>query len=69
TERGHHVIDSGPYAIVRHPGYAGAVLAWIAAPVALHTLWALLPACPHTDGVGVRCVDPIQSEGANNDVI
>ena len=23
TDRGHHVIDSGPYAIVRHPGYAG----------------------------------------------
>jgi protein-S-isoprenylcysteine O-methyltransferase Ste14 len=22
-DRGHHVIDSGPYAIVRHPGYAG----------------------------------------------
>jgi protein-S-isoprenylcysteine O-methyltransferase Ste14 len=23
TDRGHHVIDKGPYAIVRHPGYAG----------------------------------------------
>ena len=23
TERGHRVVDSGPYAIVRHPGYAG----------------------------------------------
>ena len=22
-DRGHHVIDQGPYAIVRHPGYAG----------------------------------------------
>ena len=26
TERGHHVVDSGPYAIVRHPGYAAACL-------------------------------------------
>ncbi len=25
-ERGHRVIDSGPYAIVRHPGYAGLIL-------------------------------------------
>lgn len=24
-ERGHHVIDSGPYALVRHPGYAGMI--------------------------------------------
>lgn len=23
TDRGHHVIDTGPYAHVRHPGYAG----------------------------------------------
>jgi len=26
TDRGHRVIDSGPYGIVRHPGYAGLVL-------------------------------------------
>lgn len=26
TERGHRVIDTGPYAVVRHPMYAGAVL-------------------------------------------
>jgi protein-S-isoprenylcysteine O-methyltransferase Ste14 len=26
TERGHRVIDSGPYRTVRHPGYAGLVL-------------------------------------------
>jgi protein-S-isoprenylcysteine O-methyltransferase Ste14 len=25
--RGHHVVDQGPYAIVRHPGYAGMMLA------------------------------------------
>src|SRR5262245_46386799 len=25
-ERGHHVIESGPYAIVRHPGYAGMIV-------------------------------------------
>jgi len=27
SERGHRVVDSGPYSIVRHPGYAGLLLA------------------------------------------
>jgi protein-S-isoprenylcysteine O-methyltransferase Ste14 len=27
TERGHRVVDSGPYSVVRHPGYAGVLLA------------------------------------------
>lgn len=26
SERGHHVVSSGPYAVVRHPMYAGALL-------------------------------------------
>lgn len=26
TDRGHHVIATGPYSIVRHPGYAGMIL-------------------------------------------
>jgi protein-S-isoprenylcysteine O-methyltransferase Ste14 len=26
-DRGHHVIDQGPYALIRHPGYAGMILA------------------------------------------
>lgn len=25
-DRGHHVIDAGPYAMVRHPGYAGMIV-------------------------------------------
>ena len=44
-ERDHHVIKGGPYAYVRHPGYAGAILAHAALPVALGSLWALVPAC------------------------
>lgn len=44
TEREHAVITTGPYAYVRHPGYAGTVLAFITLPVALGSLWALLPA-------------------------
>ena len=44
TDREHSVITNGPYAYVRHPGYAGSLLSFIALPVALGSLWALLPA-------------------------
>ena len=44
TDRGHHLIDQGPYAMVRHPGYTGTLLAHTAMPVALGSLWALVPA-------------------------
>ena len=43
TERGHHVIDSGPYRIVRHPGYVGPVGWLLATPLLLTSAWALLP--------------------------
>lgn len=42
TERGQHVISSGPYRFVRHPGYAGGVISWIAAPVLFSSYWAAL---------------------------
>jgi protein-S-isoprenylcysteine O-methyltransferase Ste14 len=44
TERGHIVIDSGPYAIVRHPGYAVAIVLFGGIALCLGSLWALLPA-------------------------
>jgi protein-S-isoprenylcysteine O-methyltransferase Ste14 len=44
TDRDHIVITNGPYAYVRHPGYAGSLLAFIALPVALGSVWALVPA-------------------------
>ena len=49
TERGHKVIDTGPYAIVRHPGYAAGYLIIVGMPLALGSLWALVPVillCP-----------------------
>ncbi len=42
-DRGHHVIDSGPYRIIRHPGYTGGLLSSLATPFLLGTLWALIP--------------------------
>jgi protein-S-isoprenylcysteine O-methyltransferase Ste14 len=44
SERGHTVIDTGPYRWMRHPGYAGGALSYLAAPLLLGTLWALVPA-------------------------
>jgi protein-S-isoprenylcysteine O-methyltransferase Ste14 len=44
SDRGQNIVASGPYRFVRHPGYAGGMLAWLAAPLALGSLWALLPA-------------------------
>jgi protein-S-isoprenylcysteine O-methyltransferase Ste14 len=43
TDRGHAVVSTGPYRVVRHPGYAGAILAWIAAPVFFSSYWVAIP--------------------------
>jgi protein-S-isoprenylcysteine O-methyltransferase Ste14 len=43
SERGHHVVSSGPYRWVRHPGYAGALLTYLATSFFLDSPWALLP--------------------------
>jgi protein-S-isoprenylcysteine O-methyltransferase Ste14 len=44
TERGHHVIDTGPYAIVRHPGYVAASVMFAGFAMSLGSWWALIPA-------------------------
>jgi protein-S-isoprenylcysteine O-methyltransferase Ste14 len=44
AERGHELITTGPYAIVRHPGYAAALVVMLATAPALGSWWALLPA-------------------------
>lgn len=51
-ERGHHVVDQGPYAVVRHPGYAAMIAAvpfsglalgsWIAFAIALVYSWLIV---------------------------
>jgi protein-S-isoprenylcysteine O-methyltransferase Ste14 len=44
TERGQKVIDTGPYAIVRHPGYVGGILFCVGTALCLGSVWALVPA-------------------------
>jgi len=43
TDRGHMVCDSGPYRIVRHPGYAGNILALPGIVLALGSVWTIIP--------------------------
>ena len=38
------VVTSGPYAVVRHPMYTGMIVLYTASPVALGSLWGILPA-------------------------
>jgi protein-S-isoprenylcysteine O-methyltransferase Ste14 len=44
SERGHVVCDTGPYRIVRHPGYAGNTVPPFAMVAALGSVWVLIPA-------------------------
>lgn len=44
TDRGHRVIEKGPYALVRHPGYASATLLATGLALALGSVAALGPA-------------------------
>jgi protein-S-isoprenylcysteine O-methyltransferase Ste14 len=41
-DRGHYVVDQGPYAIVRHPGYAGMMLAVPCSALALGSWLAVV---------------------------
>ena len=42
-DRGHEVIENGPYAYVRHPAYAGNFIASIGMILMLDSTWAALP--------------------------
>lgn len=44
ADRGHRVVSGGPYRWIRHPGYAGALLAYLATPFLLDSPWAFIPA-------------------------
>lgn len=55
TDRGHHVIDTGPYAIIRHPGYVSAYFLFVGIPLALGSLWAaLIPAILMVPGLVLK---------------
>ena len=43
-DRGHKVISSGPYKIVRHPGYFGGIVFAVSIPLIIGSIFALIPA-------------------------
>ena len=54
TDRGHRVIDTGPYAYVRHPGYVGFAAFMLGTPLLLGSAWALVPALLSVIGIVIR---------------
>jgi len=42
--KGHQVVSSGPYAIIRHPGYVGMILMYSSASLVLGSAISLIPA-------------------------
>lgn len=43
-DRGHRVVESGPYQMVRHPGYLGSIIYNLFIPLVLASRWTLIPA-------------------------
>lgn len=44
TDRNHHVVTTGPYRAVRHPGYLAGILGALASPLMLGSVWSAIPA-------------------------
>jgi len=42
-DRGHRVISSGPYKIVRHPGYLAGILYTLSIPLIIGSLYTFIP--------------------------
>lgn len=42
-DRGHEVIDTGPYRFVRHPGYAATIMAFLTGGLAMGSWLAMIP--------------------------
>lgn len=59
TERGHHVVDAGPYRVVRHPGYAAMTVFAPAAGLAMGSWAALIP--------GIACAAAFAFRAARED--
>jgi protein-S-isoprenylcysteine O-methyltransferase Ste14 len=43
AERGHAVATNGPYRLIRHPAYIGAILFELTVPIVLASGWAFIP--------------------------
>lgn len=57
VEQGQQVISTGPYALVRHPMYAGALIMLLGIPLALGSWWGLLTIVPMALALVWRILD------------
>lgn len=55
--QGQKVISTGPYALVRHPMYTGALIMLLGIPLALGSWWGTLINLPMTAGIVWRLLD------------
>jgi protein-S-isoprenylcysteine O-methyltransferase Ste14 len=46
VQDGQHIVREGPYRVIRHPGYAGALLLWVGAVVAVANWIAIVVVTP-----------------------
>ncbi len=56
-QEGQKVITTGPYAVVRHPMYTGMIVLYMASPVALGSLWGMIPAALLIPLLGFRILN------------
>jgi protein-S-isoprenylcysteine O-methyltransferase Ste14 len=57
VEENQRVISTGPYALVRHPMYAGALILILGIPLALGSWWGLLMLIPGVAGIIWRLLE------------
>ena len=57
VNEGQKVISTGPYGVVRHPMYAGALLMLLFTPLALGSFWGLLAFIPMLLVISLRVVE------------
>jgi len=57
VSEGQEVVSTGPYRIVRHPMYAGALLMLLFTPVALGSLLGFLAVVPMFAAIAIRLLD------------
>ena len=62
---GQRVIDTGPYALVRHPMYAAAMVLFFGVPLALGSYWGLLILLPLAATLVIRLLDEETFLGRN----
>lgn len=55
-DRGHTVVEGGPYRFIRHPGYTGMAVFTLATPLILGSYWALVPAAVTASVIVLRTI-------------